>query len=91
MAMRALLLHDLSASEVLARVLWPFALLLALTGCADKPSYISIKNEMARLGQQEALPRVVEVKSMQKLNSSKKDGEFVVEVYFEQHFLLGLG
>ena len=64
--------------------------LAALSGCADRPTLISIKKAMEVLQQQESMPQVVEVKNMHKLESFIRDGEFVVEVFFEQHFLLNL-
>ena len=62
-----------------------------LTGCADRPTYVSVKKLLKVVERQESLSQIVEVKNMRKLESFERDGEFVVEVYFEQHFLLGLG
>ena len=63
--------------------------LLTLSGCADRPSFVSIKKVMANLEKSESLSKVIKVEAMQKLKSYKNNSDFVVEVYFEQHFLLG--
>lgn len=75
--------------QYLAKAIWPLILLVALSGCADRPTYISIKKAMEALERQESLPQIIEVINMHKLESFERDGEFVVEVYFEQNFLLG--
>ncbi|MBV1871243.1 MAG: hypothetical protein KUG83_01725, partial [Gammaproteobacteria bacterium] len=59
-------------------------------GCADRPSFVSIKRVMEKLEKSESLAKVIEVQDMHKLKSYEESGDFVVEVYFEQHFLLGL-
>jgi len=74
----------------LAKAIWPLVLLGTLAGCADRPTYISVKKLMEVVERQESLSQIVEVENMHKLESFERDGEFVVEVYFEQHFLLGL-
>jgi len=75
----------------LAKLFWTFVLLGTLAGCADRPTYASVKKLMEVVELQETLSQIIEVKNMHKLESFERDGEFVVEVYFEQHFLLGLG
>ena len=74
-----------------SRVIWALVLLGALVGCADRPTYVSVKKQMKVVEREESLSQVVEVKNLHKLESFERGGEFVVEIYFEQHFLLGLG
>lgn len=74
-----------------SRVIWALVLLGALVGCADRPTYVSVKKQMKVVEREESLSQVVEVKNLHKLESFERGGEFVVEIYFEQHFLLDLG
>lgn len=80
---------NLSSSRLL-RVFFLGMLFLGLTGCADRPSFVSIKRVMEKLEKSESLAKVIEVRDMHKLKSYEESGDFVVEVYFEQYFLLGL-
>jgi len=85
----ALLLSLRTLLRRFVQVVWLVVFLLTLSGCADRPSFISIKKVMGNLEKSESLSEVIEVQGMQKLKSYKNNNSFVVEVYFEQHFLLG--
>lgn len=61
-----------------------------LGGCADRPSFTSIQKVLKLLQKSESLQNVIDVKNVQEIDSYKKEDEFIVEVNFEQHFLLDL-
>ncbi len=90
-SLHVLLLSTSLRAPWLAKVIWTLVLLGTLAGCADRPTFASAKKLMEVVELQESLSQIIEVKNMHKLESFERDGEFVVEVYFEQHFLLGLG
>ena len=89
-SLHVLLLSTSPRAQCLAKAIWALVLLGTLVGCADRPTYVSVKKLMEVVERQESLSQIVEVKNMHKLESFERDGEFLVEVYFEQHFLLGL-
>jgi hypothetical protein len=62
----------------------------SLFGCADRPSFISIQKVLKLLQKSESLHNLIDVKNVQQIDSYKKEDEFIVEVNFEQHFLLDL-
>lgn len=90
-SLNILLLSTSPRGQCLSKTILTLVLLGTLVGCADRPTHVSVKKRMKVVEREESLSQIVEVKNMHKLESFKRDGEFVVEVYFEQHFLLGLG
>ena len=63
---------------------------LLLTGCADRPSFVSIKNTMEELQRAERIPGIVDVEGMYKLDTEKTHDEFVVLLVYKLKFLLSL-
>lgn len=65
-------------------------MLFSLGGCADRPSFTSVNKVLKLLQKSESLQRVIDIKNMQEIDSYKKNDQFIVEVDYEQHFLLDL-
>ena len=64
--------------------------LLLLTACADRPSFVSIKNAMEDLRRAERVSGIVDIESMHKLDTRQVGDEFVVLLVYKLHFLLSL-
>lgn len=63
---------------------------ILLSACADRPSFVSVRKTIESLEKTESLHNVVLVKNLKEVTSYQKGHEFIVEVSFEQHFLLDL-
>ena len=61
-----------------------------LTACADRPSFVSIKNTMEELQRAERIPGIVDVEGMYKLDTEKTHDEFIVLLSYKLKFLLSL-
>lgn len=72
------------------RIYFLIICLICLSACADRPSFVSVRKTIESLEKSESLQNVVVVKNLKEVSSYKKDNEFIVEVSFEQQFLLDL-
>lgn len=64
--------------------------LFLLAACADRPSFVSIKNAMEDLRRAERVSGIIDIESMHKLDTQQVGDEFVVLLVYELHFLLSL-